>query len=212
MEYRIRAIIFDFGKVLADFDHMKVCGSLVKFTGLTSEQIYSIIFQEGPEKLYDSGLISSIEFYREVKKRIGANADLTFQVFAELWCVQFWPNNEIGRIIADIRPEIKKFLLSNTNELHWENIKKLPVIKSFFSDPDGLILSFRTGLRKPDIRIFQLAIRKAGYSAEEIIFIDDVPEYVDVFRELGGCGIVYNCAINSTIDLLKKLKPFKVFI
>ncbi|MDP2934709.1 MAG: hypothetical protein Q8N59_03030 [bacterium] len=212
MYQRIRAIVFDFGKVLAKFDHMKTCEGLARFSLLTASEIYQIIFKEGLEKEYDSGKISSVDFYETVKEKISASSGLHFADFARIWGDIFTPNDEIEELIADICPEIRKILLSNTNELHWDYIEKIPVIREFFSDPKFLVRSYIERMRKPELGIFQLAIEKAGCPPEEMIYIDDIQEYVDVFQSLGGHGIVYDCTKESIIDLLKKLSPFGVFI
>lgn len=212
MYYGIKAIAFDFGKVLARFDHMKTCEGLARFSSLTAAEIHRIIFEQGLEKEYDGGKIDSVTFYGSVKEEIKASSDLHFATFARIWGDIFTPNTEIEEPIARICPEIKRILLSNTNELHWEYIKKLSVIQDFFSDPKFLIRSYVERLRKPEIGIFQLAITRADCLPEEMIYIDDVLEYVNVFRGLGGHGILYNCTEELIEGLLRKLSPFGVFI
>jgi len=214
MYYGTRAIVFDFGKVLAKFDHMKTCEGLARFSNLKLDplEIHKIIFKEGLEKEYDSGKISSFDFFIAVRKEINASIKLNYDKFAEIWGNIFTQNDGIEELLAKIYPEIRMILLSNTNELHWKYIKKLSVIETFFSDPDFLVRSYKEGMRKPEPGIFHLAIKKAGCPPEQMIYIDDVPEYVNVFRDLGGHGILYDCTEESIIDLLKKLQPFGVFI
>ena len=125
MHYRIKAIVFDFGKVLANFDHMKTCEGLAKFSNLTASEIYQLIFQKGLEKEYDSGKISSFDFFIAVTEEINASVKLNntsvklnYDEFTKIWGDIFTPNTEIEELIANICPEIRKILLSNTNELH----------------------------------------------------------------------------------------------
>jgi FMN phosphatase YigB (HAD superfamily) len=214
MYRRIRAIVFDFGKVLAEFDHMKTCAGLAKFSisNLTESEIHKIIFEEGLEKEYDSGKIGSHDFFIAVCRKINASIELNFDEFAKIWGNIFTPNVKIEELLISIRPEIKMILLSNTNELHWDYIEKIPVIQEFFSDPKFLVRSYEQGMRKPEPGIFQLAIEKAGCPPEEMIYIDDVQDYVDVFQGLGGHGILYDCTKESVDELRKKLSPFKVFM
>jgi FMN phosphatase YigB (HAD superfamily) len=212
MYYRIKAIAFDFGKVLADFDHKKTCGGLAKFSNLTASEIHRIIFEEGLEKEYDIGKISSYDFFIAVGKKINASCKLNYDEFTQIWGDIFTPNTEIEEPIARICPEIKRILLSNTNELHWKYIEKLSVIQNFFDDPDFLVRSYIEGMCKPEPGIFQLAIKKAGCLPEEMIYIDDVQKYLGVFQGLGGHGILYNCTEELIEGLLKKLSPFGVFI
>jgi len=206
-----KAIIFDFGKVLANYDHMITCEKLADFSPFPAEEIYQRIFKTELEERYDKGLDSRI-FYRRVKEKIWADSRLTWELFKEIWGDIFSENPGIERVLEKIKPEIKLFLLSNTNEIHWEYISQMPVIKKFFPDEKQLILSFKLGLRKPDPLIFKEAIKRADCPAEKIVYIDDIPEYVQIARELGIKGILYNCQKEPAEILLKKLKKFRVII
>ena len=158
---KIKAIIFDFGNVLANFDHMITCRKLAGFSPFSPEEIYQCIFKTKLEEEYDKGLVDSLTF-------------------------------------------------SNTNEIHWKYISQMPVIKHFFPDEKQLILSFKLGFRKPDIRIYKAAIKKADCLAEEIIYIDDITKYIQTAKKLGINGILYNCQKEPAAALLEKLKKFKV--
>jgi FMN phosphatase YigB (HAD superfamily) len=215
MYYRIKAIVFDLGRVLAAFDHRRIWERLAEFSNLDPLEIHRIIFKEGLEKEYDSGRMSSFDFFIAVCKKINASVKLDYDNFTEIWGNIFTPNTDIEDVIASICPEIRKILLSNTNELHWQYIEKIPVIQEFFSDPEFLVRSYTEGMCKPEPEIFQLAIQKAGCLPEEIVYIDDIQEYIDVFCSLGGHGILYDCTDrtkDSTIDLLKKLSSFGVLV
>lgn len=51
---------------------------------------------------------------------------------------------------------------------------------------DGMIFSAELGIRKPDTAFFKAALARFGVSAEETLFIDDLPENV---AEATACGI-----------------------
>ena len=50
---------------------------------------------------------------------------------------------------------------------------------------DGIIDSSEVGIRKPDPKIFSLALEIADNSADKTIFLDDYLEHVHVAEELG---------------------------
>lgn len=70
----------------------------------------------------------------------------------------------------------KVFLLSNTNAIHWEaisrNISALEgrAVEDYF---DGVFLSYKMNLCKPDEEIFRRVLAEANLPAEETVFIDD---------------------------------------
>jgi HAD superfamily hydrolase (TIGR01509 family) len=73
-------------------------------------------------------------------------------------------------------------LLSNTNELHFENIRaRFPLLGHFHH----LVLSYQVGAAKPSRRIYDEAVKRAGCLAEECFFTDDVPAYVEGAKQAG---------------------------
>ena len=68
------------------------------------------------------------------------------------------------------------YLLSNTNELHWQwSCEKLFPYKGFDVNSyfEKTYLSFEMNLSKPDAKIFQTMIQDSGIDPEETLFIDD---------------------------------------
>lgn len=209
---QIRAIFFDFGNVIAKFDHMKTCEALsnASHSRLSPEEIYNRIFKSELEARYDKGEISSIDFYHAVLARTGIR-DVSFLAFAELWGNIFSENRDIENVLLKIELPIERlFVLSNTNELHWRYIEKLPLMQWYFSDPWRLVRSYEIGAKKPDARIFTEALRRSRVKHEEAVFIDDIPEYVETFKKLGGNGIVYDCRRDSWCSLIRALDQFGV--
>ena len=117
-----RCIIFDFGRVLGDFDHMITCEKLTKYSSFSSEEIYKKIFKSRLEKEFDEG--EGFEnFYQKIKENIKTNDKLTKEIFKKIWCDIFSENTEIEIILQKLTDKnIPMFLLSNTNSVHWEYI------------------------------------------------------------------------------------------
>ena len=57
---------------------------------------------------------------------------------------------------------------------------------------DTAFISGDFGIRKPDPKIYQLALDTLGVRANECLFIDDYPERVDAACELGICSVLFN--------------------
>ena len=90
-------------------------------------------------------------------------------------------------------------MLSNTNKLHFEHVKKkFPVTKLFTHS----ILSYELGHRKPNRPIFKIALKKSKFKAHECIFIDDKKENIMVAKKLGMHAVQFV----STTKLITDLK------
>ncbi len=211
MEKQIKAIIFDAGRVLIDWDNTPFFEGIMKFSPYSDKKIKNKLINSGIFEKYHNGEISTRDFYERSIKEINAT-DLEFEKFCELWdAILTTSNDDIEKIISLIKPNIKLMLLSDTTELHWEVMQETEIIKRFFSDINNIILSFRVGCCKPDRKIYLEAVNKSNYLIEECLFIDDVKENVDEFINMGGNGIGYNLRINAIEDLRNDLARYDVF-
>ncbi len=193
----IKVFIFDLGKVIVDFDHMIICRKLSKHTNHSKEEVYDIIFNSGLEKSYDEGRITSRQFYKKMKKLVGA--EIGYQDFSAIWSDIFSLNKPLLRLLHNLKGRYTLLLLSNTNDLHFRQIKsKFPEVLVF----DDYVLSYKLGFRKPDKRIYRKALSLAKCKPGECVYIDDIKKYVDVAREFGMVGIRYV----SMQDLKRKIK------
>ena len=81
-----------------------------------------------------------------------------------------------------IKSNYRLFLLSNTNDIHIQEIEKR-VGCDFFSDFCSLFekvyLSHEIGLRKPHTDVFKYILEEQGLKANETLFIDDSIQHVE---------------------------------
>ena len=84
-------------------------------------------------------------------------------------------------LIEQLSVDHKIMMLSNVSEGVIDQLLS-PEDKRLFDD---LILSSDVGMVKPQPAIFQLAIDRAGFAPEEIMFIDDSPLNVSAAQQLG---------------------------
>ena len=94
-------------------------------------------------------------------------------------------------------------VLSNTDPIHWSKIRQLPAMREFFADDRACSLSFKVGARKPDTLMYQDALRWFDIrTPKDVLYIDDVAEYVKTFADMGGRAMQYNCSLEP-IDRLE---------
>lgn len=106
------------------------------------------------------------------------------------------PDNLMGRIFADLRPEtsviaaaaaarragVKVALLSNSVGLTPWNLYDGYDVEQLC---DAVVLSEAHGTRKPQPEIFRLVLKELGLTAEECVFVDDTEQYLPPAAGLG---------------------------
>ncbi len=205
----MRTLFFDFGDVLVFYDHMRSCIALAAHTAKTPEEIYRLIFESQlEEQHYNRGEYSDREWHALCCKKLSLR-DCSYEVFAEKWGAIFSPNPHIGEVLGSLKPDVKLYVLSNTNGLHWAWAQKnLPVLAQYFPTLEQAILSSEEKSRKPEPLIFERALLRAGAKSSDSIFIDDKPINVDAFRKLGVRGIVYSAQTSPIAELKNQLREY----
>ena len=96
--------------------------------------------------------------------------------------------------------------MSNTNAIHYSAIGDYIIEKHKVVSLDKYFhktyYSHLTGLRKPDIRIFQLVINDNNLVPEETLYLDDTGEHLKSASSLGIVTVKVTPE-NSILDILK---------
>lgn len=69
---------------------------------------------------------------------------------------------------------------------------------------DVLVVSGEEGMRKPDPRIYELALERLGLPAEEVVFVDDLPFNLKPPREM-GIHTIHHTSPETTIRELEQV-------
>jgi putative hydrolase of the HAD superfamily len=183
----IKAILFDFGNVIAYFDHRRASRRLAAYTDLPEAEVYARLFTGALHHDYESGRMTTEEFMR----RAAAECLLSCPEcdFAPGYADMFWPNPEVCELIPRLKPAYRLVLVSNTNDLHVRQFRGQ--FRDVLGHFDALVLSHEVGARKPSPEIYEAAREAARCEPAEGVFIDDLPANVAAAVELGWHGIVY---------------------
>jgi putative hydrolase of the HAD superfamily len=197
MRRNYELIIFDLGNVLLTYDHRITCRKLSKLTKNkhSTEEIHNFLFNKnGFARRYDEGKITSEEFFRTLTHTFALNID--FQKFMPIWNEIFSENKAISQIVRCLKKRHKIYLISNTNEMHFDYlIKRFNILTVF----DKIFPSYALGIRKPKSAIFELALNTAKVEPTQTIFIDDIKEHIESASRLGIKGILF-----TNVEGLKK--------
>jgi len=176
----IDAMAFDLGGVLVKVDHGRFCRGLAALGAGDPQEVYAGVFGTALEPGYDTGLLTSREFYRGVRERF--HLPLPYPRFRALWNDVFDPMEGMAQVVAALARRYPLFLVSNTNPLHFRYVRaRYPLLDHFRL----FILSYRVGSRKPEAGIYQALIRVVGGSPERCLFLDDKPPMVAAARGHG---------------------------
>jgi glucose-1-phosphatase len=189
-----RCIVFDFGNVIALFDHMIACRRLASLSRppRDPQDVYERIFKTSLEEDYDCGRLSTSAFVERL--RTDCQLEASDEAVAHAWCDIFTPNPAIEEVIVqEKRRGTRLVLASNTNELHYQWFSR--VFERVLEVFDEQVLSFRVGARKPAVPFFEACIRASGRATHEIIYIDDRPDYVAAASALGLQAHVYDATL-----------------
>ncbi|MFT7644858.1 MAG: FMN phosphatase YigB (HAD superfamily) [Candidatus Paceibacteria bacterium] len=194
-EKKVKAILFDFGNVLGRFCHMQAVKQLLAYSEISDPEILrKKLFFGSTAKMRQTGAMSPEEFHLKLKKDFGLHPSCDFATFEGLWGDIFTPAPKVVlEVLQQLKPGIVTAIASNTEAMHWPYIEKLDTVQFIINRPNGSVYkSYEIGYEKPDERFFTFILDSLGVKPEETLFLDDVDEYVDVFRNMGGGGETFD--------------------
>ena len=188
MSAKIKNIIFDLGGVVLDIDENIVYKELEKMGISTFELAHSKEFMDIMSK-FDTGIYTAPTFRKKTKAILGQEK-MTDQKFDSIWNSMLLDIPR-ERIVAleQIRKHYKIFLMSNSNEIHYDLYVRDLQLRFGYNEFDELFnksyFSFAEHLEKPDPRFFELILDHEHLLPEETLFIDDTAENINVAKSLG---------------------------
>ena len=177
----IKTLIFDFGDVFLTLNKAATDNHLKRFAITDLDQELLEI-----NRSYEKGMISSKSFINHYTNRFPV---LTEHSFIEAWnsiLVEF-PDHRL-EFLKKIKAsqKFKLILLSNTNELHIDWVKRnISFYEEFKSNFDQFYLSHEIHYRKPDQDIFKFVLNENKLNPNETLFIDDTQEHIQSAKSLG---------------------------
>jgi glucose-1-phosphatase len=194
-----QAVFFDLGGVIVRTEYEAPRQHLAERLGMEYEDLTRAVFDSETARKASIGLITEQEHWSAVMQRLGRPAadveSLRSEFFGgdtvDLGLVEF---------IRGLRLRFRTGLISNA----WDGLRPYILGQKFDDAFDFMLISAEVGVMKPETRIFQLALEHAGVSANEAVFVDDMPENVESARTLGMSAILFRDR-DTTITQLNNL-------
>ena len=203
---KVKAIIFDLGGVIIDLDFSNFYNKIITQSPLNKPQTPIMLEFFRQSDIYHQGNMTEDEFYQLACDLLQVCMLDQSDFFDAFNSIISELNSEIVDLIKKIRDsnKYKLIALSNVNSSHWEYIlkKKWDFVECF----DTLVLSHEIHLIKPNPKIFEYAIKKAGCKPSQILYIDDGLNNIRSAKKLGIIGIKYT----NIDELVKELTEFKI--
>lgn len=174
------AVFFDIGNVLLKVNVRQAIRRLAWAVGHHPLKVARYFWSSDIVDQIERGALEPQELYAKFREELGYSG--TFPAFSKLWCGYFELDRKGASALKAVSERHPVYLLSNTNYLHYEFIRNR---YSFANLVDGAVLSYELGLRKPEPAIYRAALKIAGVSPEQAIFIDDLKDNVEAARKLG---------------------------
>lgn len=186
---RHKAVIFDLGRVLVNFDFQRGYRALEGLCPYSAAEIPRRLSTGGLVERFETGLIEPKDFVAELSAVLDLQID--YDRFCQIWSSIFAETLVPENMLAGLAQRYRLLLLSNTNAIHFEMIRTAyPLIRHFHH----LVLSYEVKAMKPQPEIYRNAIAHAGCRAEECFYTDDIAEYVAAARALGIDAVQFQSA------------------
>jgi epoxide hydrolase-like predicted phosphatase len=206
----IRAVIWDYGGVFSGspFDAM---AGVAREMGVDPERYLEIVFgpydrdTDHPWHRLERGetaLATARAEIIEIGRRDGIDAD-PFHLFTAMGRGGGGMRGEVVDVARELRASGLGSALVTNNALEFRDYwrRSIPLDELF----DHVIDSSEVGLRKPDPRIFELALERLGVDASSAVFLDDYAGNVDAARRVGIRGVLVTDAYGEALAELSRL-------
>jgi HAD superfamily hydrolase (TIGR01509 family) len=177
----VKAVVFDLGKVLVDFDYAIAARRILPRSTAGAVQLQRWIADSALFRDYETGLLTTEQFFTAVQAAIGFRGDLA--EFGHYFADIFTPIPAMVSLHEEIRNRgLPTYIFSNTNELSARHIhRRFP----FYGRFTGHVLSCEHQAMKPDPRLYEVLERMAGLNGADLLYVDDRPENIETGRQRG---------------------------
>ncbi len=196
-EVRLRAIIFDIGRVLVRIDPGRAAQGLAATGSLTPAELWTSIEKDPRWPDWQEGRISPRDWYLHLARRF--SIDFSFEHFRAVWNRVLDPAPiHADSFFAGLSKHYRLALLSNTDPIHVQHLEATYSLFNFFP---ARIYSCCVGASKPNPLIYREALRALKVKAQEALYIDDIAAYVEAAQRLGLAGIQFQSPAQLTAGL-----------
>lgn len=207
---QIKNIIFDLGDVILNIDVPIASKSFADLSGREQSEILTIFKESEIFRQFETGLMDEPTF-RNYVREILQFPDLSDEAIDTAWnsLLLDLPPERV-ELLKTLAAKYRLFLLSNTSSIHITQVNKILEASTGVEKLEDLFeivfLSYEMGIMKPDTRIYQEVLDKAGLKAEETLFLDDNADNIRGAAQLG----IHTIHVQKPVTILEYLQDYAV--
>jgi len=194
---KIKAVIFDIGSVLVlSKQTLKVINgkryylgvheSIARKLGISLDQWLDTL--EFPYSKSYVGKISEAQTVSVISKNLNCNPPKLKKVIVETYKENFKQNTELYKFAFKLKKQGYKIAILSDQ---WQLSKEAVVDPKLMAKFNLVIISCDVGLRKPDLPIYKLTLKKLGLKPQECVFIDNQTWNLTPAKKLGMEAILF---------------------
>jgi glucose-1-phosphatase len=190
MSRKIETIIFDFGGVIIDIDPELTMKEFGKLGARKLDAEHMNEFVTNIIRKFEKGILTPESFRRRASEFLGIK--VSDQEFDDAWNALLYdiPQKRI-KAIEDAKKHYQIFLLSNSNEIHYDLYVRDLQLRFGYHEFDELFdksyFSFDMHLAKPDSLVYEFILNQHDLDPSKTLFIDDNKENIIPAQKLGMC-------------------------
>jgi putative hydrolase of the HAD superfamily len=181
----IESVIFDWGGVLIDNPappRLRYCAEALAVPQRRLANAISKFIED-----FQKGLITEDVFWERVCAGLNAPTPTARSLWADGFKVAYAPRREMFSLAARLHQQgCKTAVLSNAEAPAMQHFLDLR-----YDMFDVLVFSCAEGVRKPERRIYEIAVERLGSPTDRTIFIDDDPKYTEAAKQAGLNTILF---------------------
>jgi epoxide hydrolase-like predicted phosphatase len=196
----INTIIVDVGGVLIRESNINSRKNWVAKLHITQKQLKKEVYKTGKASLATIGKVKPEQIWQDIKNKYNLTTSEINKLEQDFYAGDKL-NNSFFTFIRSLHKTYKTAILSNA----WLDSRKI-YTKRFHLDliVDQMIISAEEGVRKPNKKIFELALKRLAVSAEETVYVDDHLDNIKTAAALGMHTILFTTT-KETIEKIKRL-------
>jgi epoxide hydrolase-like predicted phosphatase len=188
----IKAIIFDFGRVISAQKPMSLFRGYEEELGIAPGTLNPIMFGSPAWEDALVGRKTSEEFWQAIAPQLNLRTPEAIVAFRQRYHADEALNEGVAELIRRLRAEgrYKLAVLSNSPPGLARWLDAWGILDHF----DTVFCSGDEGVKKPDPRAFGITLERLEVAPQEAVFIDDTTGHVAVARSIGLHGVLFTTA------------------
>ncbi|MBN2137448.1 MAG: HAD family phosphatase [Sedimentisphaerales bacterium] len=182
---KIAGVIFDWGGVLIDDPapgRLRYCAEAL---GAGEDELAAAFEALAP--LFQTGGISEDGFWEAVCGRAGVSLPISRSLWGDGFAAAYAERADMFSLAGRLRAGgIKTGVLSNTEMPAMEHFQRMN-----YDMFDVVVFSCAEGARKPERRIYEIAVERLKVRPAQAVFMDDDRQYVEAAKKSGLNAILF---------------------